>query len=284
MVFADRAVATVEGGAEPPHSKRGDRVAFAELRDVRIHYELVGPANAPVVMFSNSLGTNFSMWDAQASEVTKTFRVLRYDKRGHGRSSVPPTPYAIEQLGRDAVALLDFLKLDAVHFCGLSIGGQTGMWLGVHAPKRLKKLILCNTGAKIGSPEVWNPRIDAVRQGGLKAISGAVIERWFTAGFRAKEPAAISKIQQALESTDPEGYTGCCAAVRDFDCREKLGAVQTPTLVIAGAHDPATPPADGRFVAEKISGARYVELDAAHLSNIEDRDRFTAEVGQFLAA
>jgi 3-oxoadipate enol-lactonase len=259
-------------------------VAFAELKDARIHYELAGPANAPVVMFSNSLGTNFSMWDTQVPEITKKFRVLRYDKRGHGQSSVSPAPYTIEQLGRDAVALLDFLKLDTVNFCGLSIGGQTGMWLGVHAAERLKKLVLCNTGAKIGSPEVWNPRIEAVRKGGVKAVSGAVIERWFTAGFRAKEPAAISKIQQALESTSPEGYTGCCAAVRDFDCRERLGAIQTLTLVVAGAHDPATPPADGRFVAETIPGARYVELDAAHLSNIEDRDRFTAEVGNFLAA
>jgi 3-oxoadipate enol-lactonase len=259
-------------------------VAFAELKDARIHYELVGPANAPVVMFSNSLGATLSMWDAQMPEVTKNFRVLRYDKRGHGQSWVPPAPYTIEQLGRDAIALLDFLKLEAVHFCGLSIGGQTGMWLGVHAPKRLKRLVLCNTGAKIGSREVWNPRIDAVRKGGVKVVSGAVIERWFTPGFRAKEPATVSRIQQVLESTSPEGYTGCCAAVRDFDYREKLSAIQTPTLVIAGAHDPATPPAEGRFVAEKIPGARYVELNAAHLSNIEDRDRFTAEVGKFLAA
>jgi 3-oxoadipate enol-lactonase len=258
-------------------------VAFAELKDVRIHYELAGPADAPVVMFSNSLGATLSMWDAQMPEITKTLRALRYDKRGHGQSSLPPGPYTVEQLGRDAVALLDFLKLDTVHFCGLSIGGQTGMWLGVNAPKRLKKLVLCNTGAKIGTSDAWNLRIEAVQKGGVKAVSGAVIERWFTAEFRAKEPAVVSKIQQALEGNSPEGYTGCCAAVRDFDHREKLGAIQTPTLVIAGAHDPATPPADGRFVAEKIRGARYLELEAAHLSNIEDRDRFTAEVGKFLA-
>ncbi len=259
-------------------------MAFAELKDARIHYELAGPANAPVVMFSNSLGTTLAMWDGQAPEITKTFRMLRYDKRGHGQSSAPPGPYTIEQLGRDAVGLLDFLKVETAYFCGLSIGGQTGMWLGVNAAHRLKKLVLCNTAAKIGSPEIWNPRIETVRKSGMKAISAAVIERWFTPGFRAKDPAAISKIQQALESNDPEGYAGCCAAVRDFDYRENLGAIRTPTLVIAGAHDPATPPADGRFVAEKIPGARYVELNAAHLSNIEDRDRFTAELGKFLAA
>jgi 3-oxoadipate enol-lactonase len=259
-------------------------MAFAELKDVRIHYELAGPEKARVLVFSNSLGTNFSMWDGQMAEATKKFRVLRYDKRGHGQSSVPHTPYTIEQLGRDVVGLLDFLQIDRVHFCGLSIGGQTGMWLGVYVPQRLKKLMLCNTGAKIGSPEVWNARIDAVGKGGVKAVSGAVIERWFTTGFRAKDPGEVSRVQQMLENTSPEGYAGCCAAVRDFDFREKLTGIQTPTLVIAGAHDPATPPAEGRFAAEKIPGARYVELDAAHLSNIEDRDRFTAEVSQFLGA
>jgi 3-oxoadipate enol-lactonase len=257
---------------------------FAELKDGRIHYNLAGPANAPVLVLSNSLGTNLSMWDAQMPELTKKFRVLRYDKRGHGQSWIPPAPYTMEQLGRDVIALLDFVQVDTVEFCGLSIGGQTGMWLGVNAPKRLKKLILCNTGAKIGNPEVWNGRIDAVQKGGVKVVSAAVVERWFTAGFRAKDPDSISRVQRMLESANAEGYAGCCAAVRDFDYREKLSAIQTPTLVIAGTHDPATPPADGRFVAEKIRGARYAELNAAHLSNIEDRDRFTAEIGQFLAA
>jgi 3-oxoadipate enol-lactonase len=257
---------------------------FAELKNARIHYELVGPEKAPVLVFSNSLGTDLTMWDAQVPEVARKFRVLRYDKRGHGQSSAPPGPYTIEQLGRDTLALLDFLQFDEVHFCGLSIGGQTGMWLGLNAADRLNKLILCNTAAKIGTPEMWNPRMEAVRKGGTKAVSAAVIERWFTAGFRAKEPNEITKIQRVLESADTGGYVGCCAAVRDFDVREKLSAIRTPTLVIAGTHDPATTAADGRWAAEQIPGARYVELDAAHLSNIEARARFTAEISQFLAA
>jgi 3-oxoadipate enol-lactonase len=259
-------------------------MSFAELKNARIHYELAGPEKAPVLVFSNSLGTDLTMWDAQMPEVAKKFRVLRYDKRGHGQSSAPPGPYTIEQLGRDALALLDFLHFDKVHFCGLSIGGQTGMWLGLNAGDRLNKLILCNTAAKIGTPEMWNPRMEAVCKGGTKAVSAAVIERWFTAGFRAKELNEIARIQRVLESADTEGYVGCCAAVRDFDCREKLGGIRTPTLVIAGTHDPATTAADGRWAAEQIPGARYVELDAAHLSNIEARDRFTAEISQFLAA
>ena len=259
-------------------------MALAELEDVRIHYELAGAEKAPVLVFSNSLGTDLSMWDAQMPEVTKKFRVLRYDKRGHGQSSVPAAPYTVEQLGGDLIALLDFLHIDRVHFCGLSIGGQTGMWLGVNRPERLTKLILSNTAAKIGTPEMWNPRIEAARKDGTNAVARAVIERWFTAGFRAKEPGEVRRIQQMLESTNAEGYVGCCVAVRDFDYREKVSAIQTPTLFLVGAHDPATPPAGGRWAAEQIPGAQCVELDAAHLSNIEARERFTAEVSRFLAA
>jgi 3-oxoadipate enol-lactonase len=256
---------------------------FADLKDARIHYQFAGPQQAPVLMFSNSLGADLTMWDTQAAEMAKTFRVLRYDKRGHGQSSAPPGPYSIENLGRDALALLDFLQFDRVDFCGLSIGGQTGMWLGTSAPERLKKLILSNTAAKIGTYDGWNQRIDTVRKQGMKVVAPAVIERWFTPGFRTKEPSTISKIQRVLESVNPEGYAGCCAAVRDFDAREKLGGIRASTLVIAGTHDPATTATEGRWIADQICGSKYVELDAAHLSNIEARDNFTAEVRKFLA-
>jgi 3-oxoadipate enol-lactonase len=257
---------------------------FADLNGARIHYELEGPKNAPVLVFSNSLGTDLTMWDGQAAEMAKKFRVLRYDKRGHGQSSAPAGPYTIEKLGRDAVALLDFLNFDKVDFCGLSIGGQTGMWLGANAADRLKKLILCNTSAKIGTHDGWNQRIDTVRKEGMKVVAPAVIERWFTPAFRAKEPDPVAKTRRMLESANPEGYAGCCAAVRDFDAREKLSGMRTPTLVIAGTHDPATPAAEGRWAAEQIPGSQYVELDAAHLSNIEARDKFTAAISKFLAA
>jgi 3-oxoadipate enol-lactonase len=257
---------------------------FADLKDARIHYQLAGPELAPVLMFSNSLGADLTMWDAQAAEMAKAYRVLRYDKRGHGQSSAPPGPYSIEQLERDALALLDFLRFDKVDFCGLSIGGQTGMWLGANAPDRLKKLILSNTAAKIGTHDGWNQRIDTVRKEGMKVVAPAVIERWFTQGFRAKEPATVSKIQRVLESVDPEGYAGCCAAVRDFDARDRLGGISTPTLVIAGSHDPATTATEGRWIASQIPGSKYVELDAAHLSNIEARDNFTTEIRKFLAS
>jgi 3-oxoadipate enol-lactonase len=255
---------------------------FAQLEDVRIHYDLAGPAGAPALVFSNSLGATLSMWDPQMPAFQKQFRVLRYDTRGHGQSSVTPGPYTIEQLARDAVALLDQLQLDRVYFCGLSMGGQTGMWLALNAAARFHKLVLCNTAAKIGSPEMWNTRIEAVRTGGMKSISSAVMERWFSSDYRANSPDVIAAIKELFERTNPEGYAANCAAIRDFDARETIAAIRVPALVIAGTHDAATTPADGHYVADHIAGARYVELNAAHLSNIENRDRFNAELSEFL--
>jgi 3-oxoadipate enol-lactonase len=250
--------------------------------ETRIHYALEGQDGTPVLVFSNSLGANYSMWDSQAAEFRKRFRVLRYDTRGHGQSSSTSGPYSIEQLAKDVIALLEALDLGRVHFCGLSMGGMIGMWLGANAPERLDHLVLCNTGAKIGTGESWNARIAAVQKNGMKSISSAVIERWFTPSFRQKAPAAIANTLKMIEEASPDGYVACCAAIRDFDFREQLRNIHIPALVIAGAHDPATPPADGRFLADQIQGAQYAELNAAHLSNIEDQDRFNREITTFL--
>jgi len=248
----------------------------------RIHYALEGQNGLPALVFSNSLGADHSMWDRQASVFQKRFRVLRYDTRGHGQSSSTPGPYSIELLAKDVIALLDAQGLDRAYFCGLSMGGMIGMWLGINAPERLNKLVLCNTGARIGTRETWDTRIETVRKNGMKSVASAVVERWFTPAFRQKSPATISSTLKMIESANPDGYAACCAAIRDFDCREQLGKIRTPTLVISGAHDPATPPADGRFLAQEIPAARYVELNAAHLSNIEDQDRFNHELASFL--
>ena len=259
-------------------------MAFIEKDGEKTHYALSGAANAPIVVFSNSLGANFSMWDPQLPEVEKKFRVLRYDTRGHGQSSVAPGPYTIEQLSRDVLALLDALNIQRANFCGLSMGGMIGMWLGLNAPSRLEKIVLCNTGAKIGSEKGWNSRIELVRKDGLKAVAAGVLERWFTPEFRARAPQVWESALQMLEAAPPEGYAACCAAVRDYDARETIAAIRVPALVIAGGKDSATPPADGRFISEQIPGARYVELNAAHISNIEAAERFTAELIQFLSA
>jgi 3-oxoadipate enol-lactonase len=257
---------------------------FAQLHDARIHYQLSGRENADALVFSNPLGTNLSVWDPQVSHFEQHFRLLRYDTRGLGQSSVTPGPYSIEQLARDLLSLLDQLNLDRIHFCGLSMGGSTGLWLALNSAERIKKLGLCDTAAKIGTAEVWNPRIDAVRKDGIKAISNGVVGRWLSADFRAKNPELAASVLQMLESANPQGYVANCEAIRDFDVRQSLGSIQLPTLIIAGAHDVSTTPADGRFLADRIPGARYVELNAAHLSNIELSADFTSTVSGFLLA
>ena len=257
---------------------------FADLSDVCIHYSLTGPESAPVLVLSNSLGANFSMWDPQLSAFNSHYRLLRYDTRGHGQSSVAPGTYSIEILANDVLHLLDALNISRAHFCGLSMGGQTGIWLGVHAPHRLNKLVLCNTGAKIGSAESWNTRIDAVLSRGMADVSAAIISRWFTPNFIAAQLELVASTKAILESANPLGYTACSAAVRDFDAREQLPSISAPTLVIAGDQDQATPPADGQFIANHVPGARFAVLSAAHLSNIEAAERFTSTVTNFLSA
>jgi 3-oxoadipate enol-lactonase len=257
---------------------------FADLAEVRLHYRLDGPDRAPVLVLSNSLGTDLDMWEAQIAALTAHWRVLRYDTRGHGQSSVPPGPYMIAQLGRDVVALLDHLGLDRVDFAGVSMGGMTGMWLGVHEPARVGKLTLANTAARIAPPDLWDARIEKVTAGGMEVISDAVLGRWFTPAFAAREPATIATMKAMMERTPAAGYVACCAAIRDMDQREAVAAIAAPTLVIAGTHDAATPPADGRYLAATIRDARYVELPAAHLSNIETASAFTAALVDFLRA
>jgi 3-oxoadipate enol-lactonase len=256
---------------------------FAQLKGARIHYSLEGDKSLPVLALSNSLGTNFSMWDSQMDAFLTRFRVLRYDTRGHGQSSVPPGPYTIDDLSEDVIGLLDRLDLDHTHFCGLSMGGMIAMWLALHTPARLDKVIFCNTAVKIGTADTWQMRIEAVKQHGMMAIAAATMERWFSANFREHQPATIAQIQQMISAENPEGYLANCAAVRDFDFRDKISRVTCNGLVISGKQDPATPPADGRFIAQQVQSARFVELDAAHLSNVEAASQFTQAVLDFLA-
>lgn len=248
---------------------------------VRLNYRFDGPDGAPLLLLSNSLGTDLAMWDAQVPAFSRHVRVLRYDSRGHGRSDVPAGPTTIADLGRDVLALLDGLGLACVRFCGLSMGGMVGMWLAVNAAPRIERLVLCNTSARIGNAEIWNQRIARVAVDGMAAIVPGVVERWFTAGFRARAPEAVERVRRMLLATPAAGYTACCAAVRDHDLIDRLDAIAAPTLVIAGAHDGATPPDHARLIAGRVPGARMVELDAAHLSNIEAEDAFTATVADF---
>ena len=259
-------------------------MSFLELKDSLIYYELSGSEQLPVLMFSNSLGTNISMWDPQMPFLARNFRILRYDTRGHGQSSVNPGPYAMDDLACDVLTLLDQLGIDRVHFCGLSMGGMIGMLLGMQSAHRLRKLVLCNTAPKIGSAEQWNARIDTVRKQSMRGVVDGVLDRWFTPRFRAASPSAIEFTKQMLLTTPAEGYIGCCAAIRDTDLRDAISRIHVPTLIISGTHDPVTPPPDGHFMEQHIPGAQYKELPAAHLSNIEAAEAFTMEVSNFLQA
>jgi 3-oxoadipate enol-lactonase len=256
---------------------------FADLPNARIHYELSGDPSQPPLVLSNSLGANLSMWDAQTPAFEKQFRLLRYDMRGHRESSSPPPPYSVAELADDLLSLTDFVGMNRFHLCGLSVGGMIGMALALQAPARLKKLALCNTAVKIGTQESWNTRIEMVRTKGMKEVAKTTPARWFTPPFQSSSPGAVAATLRILESLDAEGYIGGCCAVRDFDAREEIAKIRVPTLVISGSHDPAATPADGHFLADQIPGARYVELNAAHISSIEAAERLTTEVISFLS-
>jgi 3-oxoadipate enol-lactonase len=252
------------------------------LPNVTLNYELAGPENAPVLVFAHSLGLNLKMWDPQVDSLSLKYRILRYDMRGHGSSSTPPGPYTIEQLGNDAINLLDALHLDEVAFCGLSLGGATAQWLALHAPSRLNKLILSNTAAKIGTQEIWAARIADITEHGLQFIADGSVHRWFTPGFVASNPAVTTRFQQMLLSNDPAGYIANCAVVRDVDLRDSINQIRTPVCIIAGDQDPVTPPEAAHFMQSKIPNSQLVTLPAAHVSNVEAAGLFNAAVSNFL--
>lgn len=249
-----------------------------------IHVEVEGPQSAPVLMLSNSLGTNMHMWDDQMPAFTRHFRLVRFDRRGHGKSSVPKGPYSIERLGRDALAVLDGLGIERVNWCGLSMGGMEGQWLGANAPSRLGKLVLSNTASYFPDRTMWDGRIGVAREKGLAALVDATIERWFTAGFRQQSPQAVARIRDMFLATDVEGYVGCGAAIRDMDNRSLLAKVRVPTLVVAGRHDMGTTLEAGQFIAEHIPGAELAVMETAHIANVEQPQIYSDTVLKFLLA
>jgi 3-oxoadipate enol-lactonase len=254
-----------------------------QANGITIHYELSGPNDAPVVLLSNSLGTRLEMWDPQVQALTQRYRVLRYDSRGHGRSSAPPGPYSIEMLAEDALGLIDALGVGRVHFCGLSKGGMVGQMLGARHADRLKTLTLCSTACHVAPKEVWDQRIEAVRAGGMAAVADAVVERWFTEDYRAEPTIVVERVRQMVLETPPEGYVACCAAIRDMDLRETIRGIRLPTLVIVGEQDPATPPEKAEEIHERIQGSHLEVIpDAAHLVNIEQDVAFDASLLAFL--
>lgn len=242
---------------------------------VEVHAQVEGAEDAPVLVLSPSLGSTLDMWEPQALALRDHFRVVRYDPRGHGRSPASPGPYQIEDLAGDVLGLLDRLGVPAVHFCGLSLGGMTGMWLAAHSPERIRRLVLCCTAAKL-PPEPWAERAAAVRGAGTASIASTVVTRWLTPSYAAAHPDLVRRLRAMVEAASDEGYAACCEAIQRMDLLDVLPRVRAPTLVLAGREDPATPPEHAQRIAARIPGARLEVLSpAAHLANLEQADAVT---------
>lgn len=243
---------------------------------MRVNFVAEGPESGEVVVLSGSIGSNLSMWDPQAGALTGAgYRVVRYDHRGHGRTPVPDGPTTLADLGNDVVELLDTLGVRRARFVGLSLGGMTGMWLGIHAPDRIAGLVLCCTSPELGTPDAWAERARQARTEGMAGIADASIQRWFTEGWRAANPELAREYHHMTAATPAEGYAACCEAIGSMDVLGGLPKIEAPTLVVSGADDPATPPeGHGSRIAEHVPDARLEVLEpAAHLANVEQADR-----------
>ena len=243
--------------------------------DAEINYQTFGDASQPAIIFSNSLGTQFNMWQPQISFFEKKFYVICYDTRGHGASSAPQGPYSIEQLGTDVVHLLDHLNIEKASFCGISMGGLTGQWLAIHHPERFNHVIVCNTAAKIGQEQAWNDRAQLVREQGLKPIAETAASRWFTEPFIRSNTAIVESLSNDLGAGSPEGYASCCEALAKADLRADLKTITVPVLIIAGQQDPVTTVADAQYLVNQIPNSQLIEINASHISNIECPEDFS---------
>ncbi|WP_225711625.1 3-oxoadipate enol-lactonase [Bradyrhizobium semiaridum] len=250
---------------------------------IRLAVEAAGDADKPALLLSSSLAADMTMWDEIVARAADQFRIVRYDARGHGRSDVPAGPYTIEQLGRDALAIMDALDIGRAAFCGLSLGGLTGMWLGATHSERFGALVLANTAASFPPARMWFDRAEQVRASGMQSLADATIERWLTKAYRESHPERSAALRATLEGTPAEGYAACCKVLATTDMQPHLGRINCPVLVICGAHDPSTPPARGEEIMAGIKGATMVTLDAAHISAVEAADAFAAEVKKFVS-
>lgn len=250
--------------------------------DCRLAFSVTGPEDAPPLLLLNALGTTSGLWTAQIGPLSRTHRVIRCDTRGHGDSDALPDDYTLDQLGDDALAVLDAAGARRAHVCGVSLGGLTALWLARYAPERVDRIVCANTGARLGTHEMWQQRIQAARTQGMSVLAEAALQRWFTERFRQSAPTTVDRFRWMVSACPVHGYTGCCAALRDADLRDEIHRIDSPTLVVTGTHDQATPPSLGDGIRTAIAGARTVELDAAHLANVEQPAAFNAAVIEFL--
>src|ERR1700730_3149265 len=243
-----------------------------------------GDENKEVLMLSNPMGTNLHLWDPQIPALAEHFGVVRYDSRGHGASVANQGPYSVEGLARDVLAIMDALGIERVHWLGLSMGSIVGLWLLIHARERIGRAVLASAAAQIPGPDLWNNRIQSARDTGMNGVAMAAAERWFTKTFRDANPEKVEAVMEMVRRTPLHGYLAACAAGRDMDQREAIRSIRNKVLVIAGRHDLSTPPGMGALVASSIEGAKFVTLEASHMSNIEDEANFTKAAVDFLTA
>ncbi|MGH6858304.1 MAG: alpha/beta fold hydrolase [Methylocella sp.] len=243
-----------------------------------------GDENREVLMLSNPMGTNLHIWVLQVPALAKHFRIVRYDSRGHGASVANQGPYSVEGHGRDALAIMDALGIETAHWLGLSMGSIVGLWLLVYARERIGRAVLASTAAQIPGPDRWNNRIQSARDTGMNGVAMAAAERWFTKTFRDANPEKVEAVTEMIRTTPLHGYLAACAAIRDVDQREAIRSIRNKVLVISGRHDPSPPPGMGALVASSIAGAKFVTLEASHMSNIEDEANFTKAAVEFLTA
>ena len=256
-------------------------MAFLDLPTHRLHYRVDGDAG-PWLVFCNSLGTDLHMWDAQVEALSTRFRVLRYDRRGHGQSTAAPGPYTLADLGGDVLVLMDALEIERAHFCGLSIGGLVGQWLGIHAPERIERLVVCATAVKIGTAESWNQRIALVQDKGLTPLLDATADRWFTPDFIAANPGVVKDILARFAAVSAEGYAGCCAALAGADLGADIGRITVPVLAISGDDDPVCTPDDLQAIADGVADGRHLSLPGRHIVNIESAGAFSSALADFM--
>ncbi|WP_435084138.1 3-oxoadipate enol-lactonase [Gordonia hongkongensis] len=242
----------------------------------QVHAVVTGRPDGPAVVLSNSLGSTHRMWDSQVAALEERFRVVRYDTRGHGDSPVPPGPYSIDELADDVIALLDRFDLERAHLVGLSLGGMTMMRVAARNPERVDRLALLCTAAYLPPAQGWTDRAALVRADGTSAVAAAVVQRWFTPGYLAANTEARQQFEAMVAATPAEGYAACCEAIAAMDQRSDLSSIIAPTLAIAGADDPATPPDLLRDIVDAVPNGRLLVVpDSAHLANAQQADTIT---------
>lgn len=255
---------------------------YCQTKDGQIFYQTFGNKSNPALIFSNSLGTDHTMWQPQIDALQDKFFIVAYDARGHGKSDVPKGSYTINDLGEDVIALLNELSIQKANFCGISMGGLTGLWLAIHHPGHFDKIIVSNTAAKIGQESAWQDRAKLVLEHGLEGVASSAPSRWFSESFVARNGGIVDRLTKNLSNQSAEGYSACCQALAIADVRDELKEIKLPILSIGGELDPVTTVSDAQYIVDNVSGAILATIQASHIANIERPSDFNKIIEGFV--